>query len=157
MDCGTARKGIEERADGLLAPGAEKQLDAHLSACAECRADRARTDAVGRLLRSRAAAGAVSAEGGLDAMWTRVRAGIAEGEPGPRSFRRWRWILFPAAAALVVYAFLFYPTGLDRSPFDPRTFDVSVEDVESDTATVALVDKGEDLPRVIWIIEDGKS
>jgi hypothetical protein len=29
--------------------------------------------------------------------------------------------------------------------------------VESDTATVALVDKGEDLPRVIWIIEDGKT
>ncbi|MBP2675525.1 MAG: hypothetical protein H6Q84_2365, partial [Deltaproteobacteria bacterium] len=33
----------------------------------------------------------------------------------------------------------------------------SVEDVESDDATVALVDKGEDLPRVIWIIEDAKS
>jgi len=29
-----------------------------------------------------------------------------------------------------------------------------VEDVESEVATVALVDKGEDLPRVIWIIED---
>jgi len=26
--------------------------------------------------------------------------------------------------------------------------------VESEVATVALVDKGEDLPRVIWIIED---
>ncbi|MBP2678356.1 MAG: hypothetical protein H6Q82_1421, partial [Deltaproteobacteria bacterium] len=35
--------------------------------------------------------------------------------------------------------------------------DVAVEDVESDVATVALVDKGEDLPRVIWIIEDGKT
>jgi hypothetical protein len=26
--------------------------------------------------------------------------------------------------------------------------------VESEVATVALVDKGEDLPRVIWIIEE---
>lgn len=157
MDCGSARKRIEERADGLLPPGVESELDAHLSACAECRADRARTDAVGRLLRSSAAAGAVSAESGLDAMWTRVRAGIAEAKPAPRLFPRWAWGFLPAAAALVVFALLFYPTGLDRSPFNPRTFDVSVEDVESDTATVALVDKGEDLPRVIWIIEDGKS
>jgi hypothetical protein len=29
--------------------------------------------------------------------------------------------------------------------------------VESEVATVALVDKGEDLPRVIWIIEDAKT
>ncbi len=56
MDCATARKRIEERADGLLAPGAEGELEAHLSACASCAAERARTDAVGRLLRARAAA-----------------------------------------------------------------------------------------------------
>jgi hypothetical protein len=29
--------------------------------------------------------------------------------------------------------------------------------VESDTATVALVDKGEDLPTVIWIIDDART
>ena len=49
---------------------------------------------------------------------------------------------------------LFAGGRTDRSPFHPTSFDVSVEDVESDVATVALVDKGEDLPRVIWIIED---
>lgn len=159
MDCADARKKIEERADGTLPPGAEERLDAHLSACAACAADRARTDAVGLLLRARAAESAAAAEGGLDAMWTRVRAGIDEGrrEPAPRSLRRWLWSFIPAAAALVVFALLFYPTKQDRPPFNPSSFDVSVEDVESDGATVALVDKGEDLPRVIWIIEDANS
>jgi hypothetical protein len=91
-------------------------------------------------------------------MWTRVRAGIGErGEAPPR--RAWipRWAWLPAALALAVAAVLLYPTGTGRQPFNPRSFDVAVEDVESDAATVALVDKGEDLPRVIWIIEDAKS
>ena len=94
----------------------------------------------------------------LDAMWTRVRAGIAErGARAGAPSGAWRWAWIPAAVALAVFALLFYPAGMDRSPFNPSTFDVSVEDVESDVATVALVDKGEDLPRVIWIIEDAKS
>ena len=94
----------------------------------------------------------------LDAMWTRVRAGIEESRETRRRsswIARWAWI--PAAVALAVSALLFYPAGTDRSPFHPSTFDVAVEDVESDVATVALVDKGEDLPRVIWIIEDAKT
>ncbi len=118
-------------------------------------------EALGRLLRAHVAAEASSAGGGLDAMWTRVRAGIAEGEgerrPAARALRRWWWAFVPVAAALVVFALLFYPTEQDRSPFNPSSFDVSVEDVESDDAIVALVDKGEDLPRVIWIIEDANS
>ncbi len=148
---------IDDRADGLLPPGAESALGAHLSACAACAAEAARTAAVGRLLRAHAAARTASAAPALDAMWTRVRAGIEERKAEPRAAWPRRWLWLPAALALVVFALLFYPAGGERSPFDPRSFDVSVEDVESDTATVALVDKGEDLPRVIWIIEDGKS
>lgn len=148
---------IEDRADGLLPHGAGSGLDAHLSACGPCAAEQARIDAVGRLLRAHAAARAASAAPALDAMWTRVRAGIDERKAEPRAAWSRRWLWLPAALALVVFALLFYPTGIERSPFNPRSFDVSVEDVESDTATVALVDKGDDLPRVIWIIEDGKS
>jgi len=94
----------------------------------------------------------------LDAMWTRVRAGIEEGRE-PRSHSSWiaRWAWVPAVVAATALAILFYPAGTDRTPFHPSTFDVAVEDVESEVATVALVDKGEDLPRVIWIIEDGKT
>jgi len=158
MDCKTARQGIEERADGTLSPAAFPELDAHLASCAACAAESARTDAVGPLLRSWAAAQGDSAAPQLDAMWTRVRAGIGEkkAESARASWvREWFWL--PAALALVVLALLFYPTGADRSPFNPSTFSVSFEDVESDTADVALVNKGEDLPRVIWIIEDAKS
>jgi anti-sigma factor RsiW len=158
MDCRTARERIEDRADGLLPPAASKELDAHLAACAACAAERARTDAVGSWLRSYAAAQGASAAPQLDAMWTRVRAGIGEKKAG-RARGSWvrDWFWLPAALALVVLALLFYPTGAKRSPFNPSTFSVSFEDVESDTADVALVDKGEDLPRVIWIIEDAKS
>jgi hypothetical protein len=51
----------------------------------------------------------------------------------------------------------FGPSVGTRAPFHPNSFDVTVESIESDTATVALVDKGEELPRVIWIIEHGKT
>src|SRR4030065_384461 len=72
------------------------------------------------------------------------RAGHPAGGP-PRA---------PVGAPLAVWALLFSPAGTVRSPFHPSTFDVAVEDVESDVATVALVDKGEDPPRVIWVIEE---
>ncbi|MEW6719956.1 MAG: zf-HC2 domain-containing protein [Thermodesulfobacteriota bacterium] len=157
VDCGTARRMIEHRADGLLPAEAGAELEAHLSACAACAAERRNTEAVGRMLRLHAAVSAGTAEPALDAMWTRVRAGIEEEKAARRAFPAWRWVWLPAAVALVVFGVLFYPTGTDRSPFNPRTFDVSVEDVESDIATVALVDKGEELPRVIWIIENAES
>lgn len=157
MDCRMAHDRIVERADGLLPPSSSTELDAHLSACAGCAAENARVLAVGPLLRSYAAARAAEKAPQLDAMWTRVRAGIAERKRAPAFPLAWRWAFLPAALALAVFALLFYPTETDRSPFTPRNFDVAVEDVESDVATVALVDKGEGLPRVIWIIENAKS
>jgi hypothetical protein len=87
-----------------------------------------------------------------------VKAGIAEGQRSKETAargRRWLWI--PAAGALAVLALLFYPSFVNRAPYRPTSFDVAVEDLESDAATVALVDKGDDLPRVIWIIENDKS
>lgn len=93
----------------------------------------------------------------LSALWTRVKAQIEERRTPwyAAAARRWFWL--PAAALLAVFALLFYPSDGTRAPFHPKSFDVSVETLESDTATVALVDKGKDLPRVIWIIEDAKS
>ncbi len=157
MDCEKARERIGKRVDGLLPPGPAAELDAHLAVCPACAAERERTEAVGRLLRAHAAAGVASAAAGLDAMWTRVRAGIAERKAARGFFRRWRgvWLSVSAVAALIVcFAVPFRSTGPDRLPFDPRTFDASVEDIESDAAAVALLDRGEDLPKVIWVIED---
>ena len=158
MDCGTAKTLIEKRADGLLPTGAEAELDAHLSSCRECAAEQSRVVAVGRLLGAHIDARTASAQSGLDMMWTRVRAGIEEGEPAGGVLSRRGWAILPVGAlALIIFALLFYPAGPDRSPFNPQTFDVSVESVESDIAVVTQLDMGDDLPRVIWIIEDAKS
>ena len=158
MDCTAARRMIEEKADGLLPREAQGELAAHLSACPACAAEDRAASAVGPALKAFAEARAADAAPRLDAMWTRVRAGIEERREAPRR-RAWlpRWAWLPAALVLAVMALLIYPTGTERQPFNPSSFDVAVEDVESDAATVALVDKGEDLPRVIWIIEDAKS
>ena len=157
IDCRVAKTLIEKRADGLLSPGVETELDAHLSSCRECADERSRAIAVGRLLRSYVDDRAASAQSGLDVMWTRVRAGIEERKPVGGVLSRRIWAVFSAGAlALIIFALLFYPVGPDRSPFNPQTFDVSVEDVESDIAVVTQLNMGEDLPRVIWIIEDAK-
>ena len=158
MDCGTAHEKIEAKADGLLPREAEAELTGHLAGCPECAAEDAAISATRPVLRALAGIRAMEKAPALDAMWTRVRAGIEESREArrrPSWIARWAWI--PAAVALAVLALLFYPAGTDRSPFHPSTFDVAVEDVESEVATVALVDKGEDLPRVIWIIEDAKT
>jgi len=158
MDCGTALGKIEAKADGLLLPREEEaELAGHLAGCPACAAEDAAISATGPVLRALTGVRAMEESPALDAMWTRVHAGIEESRERPRSswIARWAWI--PAAVALAVLALLFYPAGTDRSPFHPSTFDVAVEDVESEVATVALVDKGEDLPTVIWIIEDAKT
>ena len=158
MDCRTARARIEGKADGPLPREAAAELAGHLAGCPACASEDAAVSATGPVLRALTGIRAMEKAPALDAMWTRVRAGIEEGREArrrPSWIARWAWI--PAAVALAVVALLFYPAGTDRSPFHPRTFDVAVEDVESEVATVALVDKGEDLPRVIWIIEDAKT
>ena len=158
MDCRAALGMIEAKADGLLPLEAEGELAAHLGGCPACAAEDGAISATGPALRALTGIRAMEKRPALDAMWTRVRAGIEEGRAArrrPSWIARWAWI--PVAAALAVLALLFYPAGTDRSPFHPSSFDVAVEDVESDVATVALVDKGEDLPRVIWIIEDAKT
>jgi anti-sigma factor RsiW len=155
MDCGAALGKIEAKADGLLPREAEAELARHLAGCPACAAEDAAIFSTGPVLRALTGIRAVEKAPALDAMWTRVRAGIEESREArrrPSWIARWAWI--PAAVALAVLALLYYPAGTDRSPFHPSTFDVAVEDVESEVATVALVDKGEDLPRVIWIIED---
>lgn len=155
MDCRAALEMIEAKADGLLPREAEAELTGHLAGCPACAAEIAAISATGTMLRALTGIRAREKAPALDAMWTRVHAGIVESQEArrrPSWIARWAWI--PAAVALAVLALLFYPAGTDRSPFHPSTFDVAVEDVESEVATVALVDKGEDLPRVIWIIED---
>ncbi|GAB4362851.1 MAG: hypothetical protein Kow00128_03030 [Deltaproteobacteria bacterium] len=158
MDCTRATGMLQDAIDGRLPPRDSEALREHLAGCPACREEEASLRRVGDLLRLWAAVRTGERERQLDAMWTRVKAGIEEEAARPRrvpAILRWLWV--PAVAALAVFALLFYPSGDGRAPFHPKSFDVAVETLESDTATVALVDKGKDLPRVIWILEDAKS
>lgn len=158
MDCKEAREILDEAIDGRLEPLRAADLERHLCACGPCAAEKEERLRVGKILRAWAAERVEDAAPRLDAMWTRVRARIEEGERARAAsgwLRRWFWL--PAAAVLAAATLLFYPSNVSRAPFHPRSFDVSVESLESDTATVALVDRGADLPRVIWIVEDGKT
>lgn len=157
MECGQARQMIQDFVDGRLPPRQAEDVRGHLCGCDPCTTEEEELRRVGEMLRMWSAARVGEREPQLSAMWTRVRAGIEE-ERKPRHvplLRRWFWL--PAAAAVAVLALLFYPSDGTRAPFHPSSFDVTVESIESDTATVALVDKGEELPRVIWIIEHGKT
>jgi anti-sigma factor RsiW len=157
MDCTKTREMIQDHIDGRLPPDAAEAVRGHLGACLPCAAEEGELRRVGDMLRLWSAVQIEERERKLSPLWTRVRAGIEERrEPGlARLLRRWFWV--PAAAAVAVVALLFYPSDGTRAPFHPKSFDVTVESLESDTATVALVDKGEGLPRVIWIIENGKT
>ncbi|MGE5189290.1 MAG: anti-sigma factor family protein [Gemmatimonadota bacterium] len=158
MDCRKASELLEASIDGRLGPREESQVRAHVDSCPSCAAEEAAILRVGAAMRRWSDARVAARSAGLEAMWTRVAGGIEERRGGHRVAaiaRRWFWV--PVAAALAVWALLIYSSDGTKAPFRPRSFDVSVEFLESDSATVALVDKGEELPRVIWIIEDGKT
>lgn len=155
MDCGKARGILQDGLDGRLPPKESAELLEHVRSCGGCAAEEESLRRVGDLLRLWAAVRVGERRPQLGAMWTRVKAGIDERrDPWYAAARRWLWI--PAALALAAAALLFYPSQRAMAPFHPTSFEVSVETLESD-ATVALVDNGEDLPRVIWILEDAKS
>lgn len=157
MDCDKAKDLLLERYDDGLGAPSMASVREHLAGCPACRAEHESLVRVGELLRLRAKVAESAADAKLGAMWTRVRAGIDEerrvaAHHGP-AWLRWLWV--PAVGgALAVLLLLFYPS-VSGKPFQPSHFDVAVEDLESESATVALIDKGADLPKVIWIIDDG--
>lgn len=158
MDCRKALELIEAMIDGRLPPREESEVRDHIGSCPSCAAEEESLRRVGALLREWTSARVAERSADLSAVWTRVASRIEERRRVRRLAaiaRKWFWV--PAAAALAVWALLIYPSDGTKAPFRPTSFDVSVEALESDAATVALVDKGEDLPRVIWIIEDGKT
>lgn len=158
MDCGKAMKTLQDGLDGRLPPFAAVELRKHLESCGTCAAEDQALRRAGELLRLWSASRVLEKSPQLDLLWTRVQAGIEE-KRDRRTAADWmrKWLWLPAAAALAVLILLFYPSGVNKAPFHPSSFDVAVEELDSDAATVALVDRGEDLPRVIWIIENDKT
>jgi anti-sigma factor RsiW len=158
MDCSKVCRMLQDEIDGRLPPAEAEEVRRHLESCGSCAAEAAAYRRVGDMLRFWAASRGAERTNQLDVLWTRVRAGIEERERRTeRRSRTWKWLVPPAVAAVAMLALLFRPSPVDRAPFQPVSFDVSVEELESDAATVAFVDKGDDLPRVIWIIENDKT
>ncbi len=159
MECATVKRRIHDYLDGRLPPAEAGEAQRHIASCPGCAAEEASLRKVGDLVRLWAEARAAERDPQLAALWTRVSAGIGERkETGRLSawMRRWAWIPVPALV-LAVLALLFYPSDGTKAPFQPKSFDVAVESLESGSATVALVDRGEEMPRVIWILENGRS
>jgi anti-sigma factor RsiW len=158
MDCKKIIRMLQDEIDGRLPPTEAAAVRRHVDSCESCAAEADALRRVGEMLRLWTASRAAEKAPQLDVLWARVSAGIEERKlrKGPAAWVR-RWIWIPAAAALAVLALLFYSPTVSRAPYHPTSFDVAVEALESDSATVALVDRGDDLPRVIWIIENDKS
>jgi anti-sigma factor RsiW len=154
MDCESAREKIGKAQDGLLSASESDEVRRHVAACPGCAAEEAALLRVGKGLKAWTSARARAKEPELAVVWTRVRAGISERRARRASMK---WLFVPVGALLAVLAVLFYPSDVSRAPFHPTNFEVSVEELESDAGAVALMDRGEDLPRVIWIIGNGKT
>lgn len=158
MDCRMVIRMLQDEIDGRLPPSEAESVRRHVDSCASCAAEAEAHRRTGEILRAWTAARGAEKETQLAALWTRIRAGIEEQRAREASASRVRrWLFLPAAAVLAVFALLFYPSDVRRAPFRPTSFEVAVEHLESDAAMVALVDKGDDLPRVIWIIEDDET
>ncbi len=157
MECGKTRQLIQDDIDGRLPPLVSERLREHLRKCGPCAAEEANVRRIGAMLRTWSAVRVGERDAQLSVLWTRVGAGIEERRKSwsVSLLRQWFWVL--PAAVVAVLTLLFYPFDGAKAPFHPKSFDVTVESLESDTAIVALVDKGKDLPRVIWIIEDGNT
>lgn len=155
MRCGLDEKRLHAWIDGRLDPTEAEAVRAHVAGCPACADSAAAFRAAGDLLRAWSDARVRERSPQLDVLWTRVRARIEERQAEPdRRFRLRYWFWLSAAAALAVFVLLVYPSVVGRGPIAPGDFRVAVESLDSETSTVALLDRGEEFPRVIWISDD---
>lgn len=158
MDCGKVRATLNDEIDGRLPPLEAAGVREHLEGCEACAAEAGSIRRVGTLLRLWSEARTAETSPRLEVLWTRVKGEIEEKAARKTAAVRMRkWLWLPAGAALAVLILMFYPSSINKAPFHPISFEVAVEELDSDTGTVAFLDRGEDLPRVIWIMENDKT
>lgn len=153
MKCEDVRKDIHALGLSILDGRREGELREHLGACHFCQQYLSETEKVSELVRQY-----VKGESSLipeNVISARVDAAIEDMGSLPGQRFRWalKYLLPPLAATVALLAILFYSSGVKRETLSQRKFSATVESIEAKNATVMLVDKGMDTPKVIWIIE----
>jgi predicted anti-sigma-YlaC factor YlaD len=156
MECDVVRKKFELLDSGVLPPAEEEALKGHAESCGECRIFMEEASRVGDLLR-------VYVEDELkgvppNAVLSRVEASIDElDESRKRTFRFFKFLIPAFIGVVALLIIMIYPSFKVKRIEKPGRFTVSIESIEAENATVVLVDKGADTPKVIWIIERGET
>lgn len=150
MNCREVRERFELVEMGGAGHGEAEEVRRHLASCRECSAYVEDVKRTGELLRQ-----FVSEEVEKvpeNAVLSRVEASIRE-EREKKIFPRFLTRLAPVIVGLLALAAVMFYSSIEEKPSRVASFDVTVESVEAVNATVVLVNKGEDSPKVIWIIE----
>ncbi len=153
MICSDVREKIEMLKDGLLHRPQEGEVREHLDACADCRMYVDETGRIGDLLREY-----VKDEVGRlpeNVVLKRVEASIEEAESKKRGWflANLKYLVPAFVGAVALILILVYPS-MERHEIKQQVkFTATVESIEAKNATVMIVDKGHDTPKVIWIIE----
>lgn len=153
MACQEVQQKIDSFFAGLLDREEEGMVGEHLDSCEECTRYREETGRLGDLLREY-----VKEEVDLipeNVILGRVEAEIREIEEGGRGWflGNLKYLVPAFAGALALIAILFYPSIMRYEKDPARSFAATVESVEAENATVMIVDRGRNNPKVIWIIE----
>ncbi len=150
MKCREAREKFELLKTGELPPEERENVESHVKACQECQGFLGDSERIGALLR-RFVEEEIS---GLpeEVVVGRVRAAVRESGGRRRFSGLVKWLLPILVGAVALVAVLFYPSFETRKTRE-FSYRVSVERVEAVNAAVVLVERGEDIPKVIWIIE----
>lgn len=122
IGCETARRLLNERLDGEIAPAEALDLEVHLSGCPDCREVASGLEAVTaglqRLPLER------MPEGDMEAVLART---VGDGASPARSEDRWAWrpgVILSAAAAVLAFALIAPFILRSTAPAEPTTAEV---------------------------------
>jgi predicted anti-sigma-YlaC factor YlaD len=153
MICSDVRKKIEPLHEGILQPAEAGAVQNHLGSCEVCKMYLEETARIGELLRE-------YVRGEVERLpenvvLGRVEAAIQEAQESRKSwlFENLKFIVPAFVGVVAIILILVYPSKETRKIRPEIKFAATVESIEAENATVMIVDRGADTPKVIWIIE----
>lgn len=153
MICSDIRNKIEPLIGGMLQPVEEGEVRKHLDTCEDCKNYVDETSRLGELLRQYVRDEVDRLPGNV--IVGRVEAVLRETAEERKSwfFGKLKYLIPAMVGAVALILILVYPSMVNRTGRPDLKFAATVESIEAENATVMLVDRGADVPKVIWIIE----